>query len=131
MSSMTMRSLRQIRVTVRATDPSALAFPIVAVSVSRVCQATRRSLSIAAWARASTRCDFPVPDGPAMTRFSALPIHSRVIRAFWVASEMEDSSGRQEENVFPEGKAAVLLSPGWRPPVFQAGGRVLSRRGRG
>ena len=55
MSSTTMRSLRQIRVTVRATDPSALALPIAAVRVSRVNQATRRSFSIAAWARASTR----------------------------------------------------------------------------
>src|SRR5436309_1258487 len=52
MSSTAMRSLRQIRVTVRATDPSALARPIAAVSVSRVNQATRRSFSIAAWARA-------------------------------------------------------------------------------
>ena len=61
MSSTTMRSLRQILVTVRATDPSAFAFPIAVVRVSRVNQATRRSFSIAAWARASTRCDLPVP----------------------------------------------------------------------
>jgi hypothetical protein len=61
MSSTTMRPLRQIRVTVRATDPSALAFPIAAVRVSRVNQATRRSFSIAAWARASARCVLPVP----------------------------------------------------------------------
>jgi hypothetical protein len=33
------------------------------VRVSRVNQATRRSFSIAAWARASTRCDLPVPEG--------------------------------------------------------------------
>ena len=55
MSSTTMRSLRQIRATVRATDPSALAWPIAAVRDSRVNQATRRSFSIAAWARASTK----------------------------------------------------------------------------
>ncbi len=61
MSSTTMRSLRQILVTVRAMDPSALALPIAVVRVSRVNQATRRSFSIAAWARASTRCDLPVP----------------------------------------------------------------------
>ena len=71
-------------------------------------QATRRSFSIAAWARASARWDLPVPDGPAMTRFSARPIHSRVASAFWVASGTEDSSGRQDENVFPDGNAAVL-----------------------
>ena len=53
MSSTTMRSLRQILVTVRAMDPSALALPIAVVRVSRVNQATRRSFSIAAWARAS------------------------------------------------------------------------------
>ncbi len=57
-----MRSLRQIRVTVRATDPSALAFAIAAVRVSRVNQATRRSFSMAAWARASTKWLLPVPD---------------------------------------------------------------------
>jgi hypothetical protein len=45
MSSTTMRSLRQIRVTVRATDPSAVALAIVAVRVSRVNQATRRFFS--------------------------------------------------------------------------------------
>ena len=71
-------------------------------------QATRRSFSIAAWARASTRCDLPVPDGPATTRFSARPIHSRVASASWVAAGTEDSSGRQEENVLPEGNPAVL-----------------------
>ena len=36
MSSTTIRSLRQIRVSVRAMDPSALAFPMAAVRVSRV-----------------------------------------------------------------------------------------------
>jgi hypothetical protein len=36
MSSMTIRSQRQIRVTVRATDPSALARPMAAASDSRV-----------------------------------------------------------------------------------------------
>ena len=61
MSSTTMRSLRQVR----ATDPSALALAIAAVGVSRVNQATRKSFSIAAWARASTRCDLPVPEGRA------------------------------------------------------------------
>jgi hypothetical protein len=66
------------------------------------------SFSIAAWARASTKRDFPVPEGPAMARFSCLPIHSSVDRAFWVASGMEESSGRQEENVFPVGKSAFL-----------------------
>ena len=46
---------RQIRATVRAVEPSALARLIVPVSVSRVNQATRRSASIASWARASTK----------------------------------------------------------------------------
>jgi hypothetical protein len=56
-----MRSARQIRVTVRATEASALALPIVAVRVSRVNQATRRSCSMAAWDSASTRWLLPVP----------------------------------------------------------------------
>lgn len=46
-SSTTIRSMRQIRATVRATDASALARSMVAVSVSRVNQVTLRSLSIA------------------------------------------------------------------------------------
>jgi hypothetical protein len=62
-TSTTMRSLRQIPVTVRATAPSALALAMAAVSVSRVNQATRRSFSIAAWARGSVRCDLLVPNG--------------------------------------------------------------------
>jgi len=68
----TVRSFsHSIRATVRATDPSALALPMAAVRVSRVNQATRRSFSIAAWARASAKWLLPVPEGPAMTRFSA------------------------------------------------------------
>jgi hypothetical protein len=39
-----------------------LARPMVAVRVSRVNQATRRSASIAAWANASTKWDLPVPE---------------------------------------------------------------------
>ncbi len=53
MSSTTMRSLRQIRATTRPTEPSTLARPIVAVSDSRLNQATRRPVSIAAAARPS------------------------------------------------------------------------------
>ena len=87
-----------------------MARPIAAVRVSRVNQATRRSFSIAAWARASTKCDLPVPDGPAMTRFSARPIHSRVASAFWVAAGMEESSGRQEAKVLPAGKPGGLAA---------------------
>ena len=51
-----------------------------------------------------------MPDGPAMARFSARPIHSRVASAFWVASGMEDSSGRQEANVLPAGKLGGLAA---------------------
>src|SRR5262249_16409764 len=153
MSSTTMRSARQIRVTVRATDPSAFALVIAAVRVSRVNQATLRSFSIAAWARASARWLLRVPDGPATTRFSARLIHSRVASAFWVASGTDDSSGRQEENVLPAGKAAVLRrirrvaasrpvtssasrtrstsagSHRWAPAVGRQTGAALSREG--
>src|SRR6266536_3649647 len=108
MSSTTMRSLRQILATVRAVDPSALARPIVAVRVSRVNHAIRRLASIAFWARASTKWDLPVPDGPATARFSARPIHSSVDKACWVGAGMDDSAGRQVANVLPAGKFAVL-----------------------
>src|SRR5437764_11884257 len=108
MSSTTMRSLRQIRATVRAVDPSALARPMVVVNVSRVNHATRRSCSMALWAKASTKWDLPVPDGPATARFSWRLIHSSVDSACWVGCGMDDSSGRQVANVLPAGKFAVL-----------------------
>lgn len=41
--------------------------------------------STSAWAKALTKCDFPVPDGPATARFSCLPTYFRVDSAFWVA----------------------------------------------
>ena len=108
MSSTTMRSLLQIRAMVRAIEASTLDFPIVVVRVSRVNQATRRSFSIAACASASVRCVLPVPDGPVSTRFSCRSTHSRVISAFWVASLIEESSGRQLENVLPLGSCAFF-----------------------
>jgi hypothetical protein len=52
----------------------------------------------------------------ATARFSARPIHSR---AFWVDSGMEDSSGRQDANVFPGGE------PGG-PAAQAAGGGVAA-----
>ena len=55
MSSITMRSLRQMRATTRLIDASTLARPMVRVSDSRVNQATRRPASMTAWARASTK----------------------------------------------------------------------------
>jgi hypothetical protein len=70
MSSITTRSARVIRATVRAMLPSALARVTWLVRDSRVNQATFRSLSMALWARASTKWVLPVPDGPAMARFS-------------------------------------------------------------
>jgi hypothetical protein len=42
-------------------DPSTFGFPIAALSVSRVNQNTRRSFSIAAWARPSVKWLLPVP----------------------------------------------------------------------
>jgi hypothetical protein len=63
---------------------------------------------MALWARASTKCDLPVPDAPATARFSARPIHSSVDSACWVGAEIDDSSGRQVANVLPAGKFAVL-----------------------
>src|SRR6266536_6166326 len=108
MSSTTIRSQRQMRATVRATVPSTFALLIVVVSDSSVNQATRRSCSIAAYARASTKWLLPVPLGPATARFSTRPIHSHVTRACWVAWGMEDSSGRQLANVLPVGKLAAL-----------------------
>ena len=52
MSSMTIRSARQIRATVRAVEPSIFVWPMTACSVSRVNQATFRSFSIAACGQA-------------------------------------------------------------------------------
>jgi hypothetical protein len=88
MSSIMIRSARVILVMVRATEPSAPARPTAAVIDSRVNQATRRPVSIAAWARASTRWVFPVPDGPVTARFSWRPSHSSVGRACWVGVGM-------------------------------------------
>lgn len=104
---MTIRSARQIRATVRAVEPSIFVLAMTACKVSKVNQATFRSFSIAAWAEPSVRCDFPVPDGPAITIFSALPIHSRVINEFCVASVMDECSGRQDARVLPVGKFTV------------------------
>ena len=59
-----------------------------------------------------------MPDGPAITRFSALPIHSRVASASWVAAGTDDSSGRQEENVFRRGTRVLAAHP--------AGGGVVA-----
>ena len=78
MSSTTMSSARVILVMVLATDPSTLARPIAAVRVSRVNQDTRMLASMTLWARASTKWVLPVPEGPAMARFSARVTHSRV-----------------------------------------------------
>lgn len=47
MSSMTIRSARQIRAMVRAVEPSTFDLPMAALRVSRVNQATLRSYSIA------------------------------------------------------------------------------------
>ena len=44
----------------------------------------------------------------------------------------EDEDGfRRVSTAIRKSGWAVLSSPGWRPPVFQVGGRVFSRRGRG
>ena len=105
---MTMRSERQIRATTRDTEPSTRARPMVAVSVSRLNQATRWPDSMALAASASHQWVLPVPDGPASTRFSARPSHSSVARACWVGSGMADSVSRQDSRVLPEGKPAAL-----------------------
>jgi hypothetical protein len=100
--------------------------PTAAVRDSRVNQLTRRPVSIAACASASTRCVLPVPDGPVTARLSARPIHSRVARACWVGVGMELSCSRQDANVFPAGRRRGSVGGGWR----RRGRRPLRRAAR-
>lgn len=81
MSSTMMRSARQMRATTLAVDASTLERLIVWVSLSSVNHDTLSSSSTALCPSASQKCDFPVPDGPEIERFSARPTHSRVISA--------------------------------------------------
>ena len=111
MSSTTMRSLRQIRATVRATEPSALARPIAAVRDSRVNQATRRSgvdrgvgegLDEVGSCRCRTgRRRRGSPPGRSIPGWPG--------RSGW-RSGMEESSGRQEAKVLPAGKSGGLAA---------------------
>ena len=91
-------------------EASILARPTVMVSDSRLNQATRMPASMTAWPRASTKWLLPVPDGPAMARFSARPTHSRVRNADWVGAGMEESSGRHDSKVLPAGNPAALAA---------------------
>src|SRR5215472_11884814 len=61
MSSMAIKSARQMRATTLGTEASTLARAIVAVSDSKENQATRRPASIAAWPSASQKWLLPVP----------------------------------------------------------------------
>lgn len=70
LSSTTISSARVILLIVLAMDPSTLARPMAAVSVSRVDQETRMPASMTRWARASTKWVLPVPEGPVIVRFS-------------------------------------------------------------
>jgi hypothetical protein len=108
MSSTVIRSHRVILAMALAVVPSTAARPRAAVSDSRVNQATRLPASMALCASASAKCDFPVPDGPAIQRFSARVTHSRVARACWAGSGMEESVSRQDAKVFPAGSPAAL-----------------------
>jgi hypothetical protein len=64
--------------------------------------------SMTLWARASTKWVLPVPEGPAMARFSARPTHSSVASPVWVGGGMEESCSRQDSKVFPAGSPAAL-----------------------
>jgi len=54
-------------------------------------------------------------------------------RAWREADDFMDAAERVDEavNGHQEIDWVALVSPGWRPPVFQAGGRLFSRRGGG
>ena len=69
-------------------------------------QATFIPFSTARCPSASEKWLLPVPDGPQMTRFSFLVIHSSVISPEVVAWDMEDFAWSQTEKVFPAGKCA-------------------------
>jgi hypothetical protein len=64
--------------------------------------------SMTLWARASTKWVLPVPEGPAMARFSARPTHSSVASPDWVGGGREESCSRQDSKVFPAGSPAAL-----------------------
>jgi len=72
-----------------------------------------------AWASASQKSDLPVPDGPQTARFSARPIHSRVRRAYWVGTGIDESASRQVSKVLPAGSHGC-------PPARRAGGAVAA-----
>ncbi len=105
--STTIRSARRMRAMALLTVSSARCRRSRTPRFSSVNQATWRPASTACCPRASRRNVFPVPEGPHTTRFSRLPIHSRVRSACWVGAGMEDSSGCQAWNVFPVGNPAA------------------------
>jgi hypothetical protein len=69
--------------------------------------------------------DLPVPDRPATARFSARITRSSVVRASWVAAEMEDSLGRQVENVLPEGNLTALRRPSVPTLLYPSAARQM------
>ena len=133
MSSITIRSARQLRATTLLMEASTSAQERVAGRDSRENQATRRPALKTAWGSASQKCDLPAPLGPQKTRFTARPIHSRVMSACGVGRGPSESSGRQLSKVFPEGEPAGPCGcewrrvPGRRPPRRR--GRAEPRRG--
>ena len=61
-------------------------------------------------AMASTKWDLPVPEGPAIARFSARPIHSRLASPVWVPGGIEESASRQELEGLPGWEAGALAA---------------------
>jgi hypothetical protein len=108
MSSTMMRSARVMRSNALATVSSVRWRRTRAPRSSMVYQATFSPASTASWPSASQKCDFPVPEGPQIQRFSLRPIHSRPRRLVWVPTGMEEALSSQTWKVFPVGNPARL-----------------------